>query len=129
MMPKLLSTLRSLADAILGETGKPDRLDTATRMAMEAEFSVRGEPPMSQPEPERDVDPLAELIWIPASKGRTRRRAKVVAPSRETSAAPLTATNGPLPGRARFQVASVQARSYERLSSANRLHRAPAPPA
>ena len=34
MLPNLLSTLRSLANAILGKTGKPDRVDTATRMAL-----------------------------------------------------------------------------------------------
>ena len=38
-MAKLLSTLRSLANAIFGKTGKPDRLDTATRMARDADFS------------------------------------------------------------------------------------------
>jgi hypothetical protein len=64
MTKKLLSTLRSLANAILGRTGKPDRVDTATRMAMDADFSARGEPPMSQPEPGRDVDPIDELIRI-----------------------------------------------------------------
>jgi len=37
------STLGSLSNAILGKTGKPDRLDTATRMAMDAGFSARGE--------------------------------------------------------------------------------------
>jgi hypothetical protein len=38
MRPILLSTLRSLANAILGKTGKRDRFDTATRMAMDADF-------------------------------------------------------------------------------------------
>jgi hypothetical protein len=33
-------------------------------MAMDADFSARGEPPMSQPEPGRDVDPIDELIRI-----------------------------------------------------------------
>jgi hypothetical protein len=37
MRRKLLPTLRSLANAILGKTGKPDRLDTATRMATDAD--------------------------------------------------------------------------------------------
>jgi len=37
------SWLRSLADAIAGKVpGKPDRLDTATRMAMDADFSRGG---------------------------------------------------------------------------------------
>ena len=41
-----LSTLRSLANAILGKTGKPDRLDTATRMAMDVDFSDKDERPL-----------------------------------------------------------------------------------
>jgi hypothetical protein len=37
------SWLRSLADAIAGKVpGKPDRLDTATRMATDADFSRSG---------------------------------------------------------------------------------------
>ena len=63
-MPKLLSTLRSLADAFLGRTGKPDRLDTATRMAMDADFSERGERVASECEPPPMVDPLEELTQI-----------------------------------------------------------------
>ncbi len=35
----LRAWLRSIADKIMGRTGKPSRLDTATRMAMEADFS------------------------------------------------------------------------------------------
>ena len=38
----MLSTLRSLVNAILGKVpGKPDRLDTATRMAMDADFTAK----------------------------------------------------------------------------------------
>jgi len=33
MRPKALSTIRALVNAILGKTDKPDRVDTATRMA------------------------------------------------------------------------------------------------
>ena len=43
-MLKLLSTLRSFANAFLGKTGKPDPVDTATRMAKYADFSGKGEP-------------------------------------------------------------------------------------
>ena len=39
----MLAWLSSLANAFLGTTGKPDRVDTATRMAMDADFSRRGE--------------------------------------------------------------------------------------
>ena len=50
------SWLRSLADAILGKVpGKPDRLDTATRMALDADFSDRGEPMQPAREPFRKV--------------------------------------------------------------------------
>ncbi len=56
--------LRSLANAILGKTGKPDRLDTATRMAMDADFSDRGEPTTPPREPQRKIDPIAELERI-----------------------------------------------------------------
>ena len=42
MRPKVLSTLSSLANAFLGRTGKLDCVDTATRMAMDADFSSRG---------------------------------------------------------------------------------------
>jgi hypothetical protein len=38
--------IRSISDAILGKvTGKTSRLDTATRMAMGADFSMRGSSP------------------------------------------------------------------------------------
>jgi hypothetical protein len=45
----------SVADAILGKTGKPDRLDTATRIAMDADFRHR-EPTTPAREPARRVD-------------------------------------------------------------------------
>lgn len=35
-MPNLLPTLRSIANAFLGKTCKPDRIDTVTSMAMDA---------------------------------------------------------------------------------------------
>jgi len=64
MRTKLLSTLRSLANAILGKTGKPDRPDAATRMAQDADFSDRGESPTPEPEPAQKVDQIDELIKI-----------------------------------------------------------------
>ncbi len=62
-MPKLLSTLRSLANAFLGKTGKPDRVDTATRMAMDA-GSGRGKPSAPERELAEKVDPIDELKRI-----------------------------------------------------------------
>jgi hypothetical protein len=64
MMLKLLSTLRSLANAILGKTGKPDRVDTATRMAMDADFSSRREPSTPKRQLAEKVDPIDELKRI-----------------------------------------------------------------
>ena len=55
MRPKVLSTLRSLVNAILGKVpGKPDSVDTATRMAMHADFSGKGE----RATPEREAPPV-----------------------------------------------------------------------
>ena len=59
-----LACLRSITDAVLGKTGKPDRIDTATRMAMDADFSRKGEPPTPEREPAQKVDQIAELMRI-----------------------------------------------------------------
>ena len=77
----MLSTLRSLVNALLGKvSGKSDRLDTATRMAMDADFTAK---PNAEPKenPQRDdreapkVDPIEELRRIvdsPAGLHRVR---------------------------------------------------------
>jgi hypothetical protein len=61
-----LGRLRSLAYVMVGKVpGKPDRLDTATRMAMDAD--LRNEidsPDKPANEPLPDVDPLEELERI-----------------------------------------------------------------
>ena len=60
-----LGLVRSLAYAILGKVpGKSDRPDTATRMAMDADFSDRGEPAIPPRGPLRKVDPIEELARI-----------------------------------------------------------------
>ena len=59
MMPNLLSTLRSLADAFL--MGRPDRVDTATRMALDADLSGSGERSGPEREAAENVDPIDEL--------------------------------------------------------------------
>jgi hypothetical protein len=76
----MLAWLRSLTDAILGKVpGKPDRLDSATRMARDADFSGRGEHPTLDCEPPPDVDSIEELMRIaanptrPVDPGRSRR--------------------------------------------------------
>ncbi len=53
------STLRLFANAIFGRIpGKPGRLDTATRMALDADFSDRREPATPPREPQRKVTPI-----------------------------------------------------------------------
>jgi hypothetical protein len=53
--------LRSIVDAFLGKVpGKTSRLDTATRMAMDADFSGRREPSTRPREPIRKVDSVAK---------------------------------------------------------------------
>jgi hypothetical protein len=64
MRAKLLSALRSLANAFLGRTGKPGRPDTATRMAMDADFRARGERATPKGELAPKVDPIDELMRI-----------------------------------------------------------------
>ena len=55
--------VQSIADVILGRVpGKPGRLDTATRMAMDADFRARDRPRGPRRDrPTSDVDPLEEL--------------------------------------------------------------------
>jgi hypothetical protein len=49
--------LRSLVNAIVGKVpGKNSRLDTATRMAMDADFSDRREPTLPEPPRQRERD-------------------------------------------------------------------------
>jgi hypothetical protein len=74
----MLSFLHSLAHAILGKTGKPDRLDMATRMAMDADFSDRGEPIQAAREPFRKGGPDR---GAGANSRRTKKRAKSIYPS------------------------------------------------
>jgi hypothetical protein len=76
MRTKVTSALGSIVNAMLGKTRKPDRLDTATRMLMDApEASGRPStegrrpprPPIRRgaaPEPRPAVDQLAELERI-----------------------------------------------------------------
>ena len=59
-----LAWLRSITDAVLGKTGKPDHVDTATRMAMDADFSRKDQPPTPEREPAQKVDQIAELMRI-----------------------------------------------------------------
>jgi hypothetical protein len=49
--------LRSIVDTILGKaSGKTSRLDTATRMALDADFSYRREPTPAPPPRQRERD-------------------------------------------------------------------------
>ena len=54
--------LRALIDAFLGSVpGKTGRDDTATRMARDADFRGRGEPPTQVRKPLRKAELIAEL--------------------------------------------------------------------
>ncbi len=77
--PKVLSTFRALANAILGKTGKSDRLDTAACMAQDADFSRGDAPPTPEPEPAQKVDQIDELMRIVGAQGKEPppRRSKV----------------------------------------------------
>jgi len=56
--------LRRLANSVVGKTGKPDRLDTATRMA---QISGAGASPQGQSASRRKkIDPIDELMRIVA---------------------------------------------------------------
>jgi hypothetical protein len=61
----MLDWLRTLAAAIVGKTEKPGRVDTATRMAMDADFRDSSEPvERIRRVPAPDLDPLEELKRI-----------------------------------------------------------------
>jgi hypothetical protein len=51
---------REVAFPVARKTGKRIGLDTATRMALDADFDGRGKQPPVRPEPEK-VDPIDEL--------------------------------------------------------------------
>ena len=51
---------REVSQAVARKTGKRVGLDTATRMALDADFDGRGKQPPVIPEPEK-VDPIDEL--------------------------------------------------------------------
>jgi hypothetical protein len=70
----LWTWLRRLAATITGKTGKPSRLDTATRMAMEADFSARPEPARLRREPEDPIDELKRLVAEPEAPDEPKRR-------------------------------------------------------
>ena len=53
-----------VALAIARKTGKHVGLDTATRMAMEADFSGAEGATEARSEPLEDIDPIDQLMWI-----------------------------------------------------------------
>ena len=58
--------LRQIADSFMGRTGKPSRLDTATRMAMDADFSrcreTEPQTPQASPPELSQIEELARLV-------------------------------------------------------------------
>jgi len=61
--------LRRLANAITGTTGKPSRLDTATRMARDADFSARREAAAQPQDHQAEISPIDELTRILGEQG------------------------------------------------------------
>ncbi len=61
--------LRSFANSILGRTGKPNRLDVATRMAMEADFNSRRKQSTQERAPMLKTDQIDELTRILGEQG------------------------------------------------------------
>jgi hypothetical protein len=59
----MLARICFVANA-LGRTGKPDRLETAMRMAMDADFSDKGKAGGAEREPAGNVEPIDGLVRI-----------------------------------------------------------------
>jgi hypothetical protein len=80
--------LRSVVNAILGKVpGKTSRLDTATRMAMDADFSYRREPrPPLPKERERDDRHLVKPIGQSADRALFEQLVRVVNEAQERDA-------------------------------------------
>src|SRR5580658_8657866 len=70
MRTKVLSTLRSLANAILGRLASRILPDAATRMAQDADFQPPGEPPTPKLAPAQKVDQIAELMRDVGAQGK-----------------------------------------------------------
>ena len=61
--------------SVVRQSDQPDRVDTATRMGLDADFSDRGERAVREPEPARKVDPIDELLRIVGVQAKSRRHA------------------------------------------------------
>jgi hypothetical protein len=62
--------LAACTDAVLGKTGRRDRVDTATRMAIDADFIDRGVSRTREPEPAQNVDQIDEPMRIVGVQGK-----------------------------------------------------------
>jgi hypothetical protein len=65
MRARMLSILRAITNVMLGKVPeRRGRLDTATRMAMDADFGGGGETASQKREPAQKIDPIDELMRI-----------------------------------------------------------------
>ena len=98
--------LRSLVNTILGKApGRTGRLDTATRMAWDADFSYRREPRPSAPprERERDDGHLVKPIGSSADAALFEQLVRVVNEAQERDAEDERRLYRPMPGARRSQ--------------------------
>ena len=92
--------LRSVVNAILGKVpGKTSRLDTATRMAMDADFCYRREPkpPALPTERERDDGHLIKPIGPSADRALFEQLVRVVNEAQECDAEDERRLYSPMP--------------------------------
>jgi hypothetical protein len=93
--------LRSVINAILGRVpGKNSRLDTATRMELDADFIYRGEPGLPEPgrERERDDRHLVKLLERPADVALFEQLVRIVNEAQERDAEDERRLYHPMPG-------------------------------
>jgi hypothetical protein len=69
------SGLCGCAGSVVRQSDQPDRVDTATRMGSDADFSDRGKRAAREPELARKVDPIDELMRIVGVQAESRRHA------------------------------------------------------
>src|SRR5271166_540222 len=75
-------------DRITGNTGKPSRLDTAMRMAREADSSARSEAAGQRHDRQADLSQIDELTRILGEQGEESKRREVARPFPRRSARP-----------------------------------------
>ena len=95
---RLFACLQRFARAALGKTGRPSRLDTATRMATDADFRARKEPAAPPHDPPAELSPIDELMRI---VGEGTPRGKIPRPAKSRGRFPAGRPPNIEAGRAR----------------------------